>query len=75
MPVSNRVGEENKGWTYAKFLLGHERTGIAGVGRCKRIVKRLQNVAKQAKSNGRPLIEDVRFRDKLAQVEIDLRAI
>ena len=54
----------NKGWTYAKFLLGHERTGIAGVGRYKRIVKRLQNVAKRAKSNGRPLIEDVRFRDK-----------
>ena len=52
-----------------------ERTGIAGVGRCKRIVKRLQNVAQQAKSNGKPLIEDVRFRDRLAQVEIDLRAL
>ena len=45
---------------YAKFLLSHERTGVAGVGRCKRIVKRLQNVAQQAKSNGKPLIEDVR---------------
>ena len=75
VPVENRVGEENKGWTYAKFLLSHERTGIAGVGRCKRIVKRLQNVARQAKSNGKPLIEDVRFRDRLAQVEIDLRAL
>ncbi|HPT58107.1 MAG TPA: acyl-CoA dehydrogenase family protein, partial [Casimicrobium sp.] len=75
VPVENRVGEENKGWTYAKFLLSHERTGIAGVGRCKRIVKRLQNVAQQAKSNGKPLIEDVRFRDRLAQVEIDLRAL
>ena len=75
VPVSNRVGEENKGWTYAKFLLGHERTGIAGVGRCKRIVKRLQNVAKQAKSNGRPLIEDVRFRDRLSRVEIELDAL
>ncbi|MCC7067976.1 MAG: acyl-CoA dehydrogenase family protein [Burkholderiales bacterium] len=75
VPVGNRVGEENKGWTYAKFLLGHERTGIAGVGRCKRIVKRLQHVAKRAQANGRPLIEDVRFRDRLAQVEIDLRAL
>ena len=75
VPVENRVGEENKGWTYAKFLLSHERTGIAGVGRCKRIVKRLQNVAKKALANGKPLIEDVRFRDRLAQVEIDLRAL
>ena len=75
VPVANLVGEENKGWTYAKFLLSHERTGIAGVGRCKRIVKRLHNVAKQAKANGKPLIEDVRFRDRLAQVEIELRAL
>ncbi len=75
VPVENRVGEENQGWTYAKFLLSHERTGIAGVGRCKRIVKRLQNVAKKALANGKPLIEDVRFRDRLAQVEIDLRAL
>ena len=75
VPVENLVGEENKGWTYAKFLLSHERTGIAGVGRCKRIVKRLQMVAKQAKSDGKPLIEDVRFRDRLAQVEIELRAL
>lgn len=75
VPAENLVGEENKGWTYAKFLLSHERTGIAGVGRCKRIVKRLHHVAKQAKSNGKPLIEDVRFRDKLAQAEIDLRAL
>ena len=75
VPVVNLVGEENKGWTYAKFLLSHERTGIAGVGRCKRIVKRLHNVAKQAKSNGKPLIEDMRFRDRLAQDEIELRAL
>ena len=75
VPVENLVGEENKGWTYAKFLLSHERTGIAGVGRCKRIVKRLQNVAKKALANGKPLIEDVRFRDRLAQAEIDLRAL
>ncbi len=75
VPVENLVGEENKGWTYAKFLLSHERTGIAGVGRCKRIVKRLHNVAKQAKSNDKPLIQDVRFRDRLAQVEIELRAL
>jgi alkylation response protein AidB-like acyl-CoA dehydrogenase len=75
VPAENLVGEENKGWTYAKFLLSHERTGIAGVGRCKRIVKRLHHVAKQSTSNGKPLIDDIRFRDKLAQAEIDLRAL
>ncbi len=75
VPIANRVGEENKGWTYAKFLLSHERTGIAGVGRGKRIIKRLRNVAQRAQSNGKPLIEDVRFRDKLAQAEIDMRAL
>ncbi len=75
VPAENLIGEENKGWTYAKFLLSHERTGIAGVGRCKRIVKRLHHVAKQATANGQPLIEDVRFRDRLAQAEIELRAL
>jgi alkylation response protein AidB-like acyl-CoA dehydrogenase len=75
VPVENRVGEENRGWTYAKFLLSHERTGIAGVGRGKRIIKRLRHVAQRATSNGKPLIEDVRFRDKLAQAEIEMRAL
>ncbi len=42
VPVENRVGEENKGWTYAKFLLGHERTNNAGIGNCKRSLKRLK---------------------------------
>jgi alkylation response protein AidB-like acyl-CoA dehydrogenase len=75
VPFENRVGEENKGWTYAKFLLSHERTGIAGVGRGKRIIKRLRHVAQRAQSNGRPLIEDIRFRDKLAYAEIEMRAL
>jgi len=75
VPVANRVGEENKGWTYAKYLLGHERTGNAGVGFCKRWLKELKKVAAAQTSNGRPLIEDARFRDKVAQVEIDLMAL
>ncbi len=45
VPVENLIGEENKGWTYAKFLLGHERTGIAGVGRSKRELKKLKQIA------------------------------
>jgi alkylation response protein AidB-like acyl-CoA dehydrogenase len=75
VPVENLIGEENKGWTYAKYLLGHERTGIAGLGRSKRVLKQLRKMAAVAKSGGRPLIEDNRFRDKLAQVEIDLIAL
>jgi alkylation response protein AidB-like acyl-CoA dehydrogenase len=75
VPVANRVGDENKGWTYAKFLLGHERTGIAGVGRSKRELKKLKDIARQERAGGRPLIEDARFRDRIAQVEIELLAL
>jgi alkylation response protein AidB-like acyl-CoA dehydrogenase len=76
VPVGNRVGEENKGWTYAKYLLGHERTGNAGVGYCKRWLKKLKRIAaEQPGDDGKPLLEDPRFRDKIAQVEIDLMAL
>jgi alkylation response protein AidB-like acyl-CoA dehydrogenase len=75
VPVQNLVGEENKGWTYAKFLLGHERTGIAGVGRSKAALKHLKAIARAEVSNGRPLIEDQRFRDRIAQVELELMAL
>jgi alkylation response protein AidB-like acyl-CoA dehydrogenase len=75
VPIENRIGEENKGWTYAKFLLGHERTGIAGVGRSKAGLKRLKSIARKESANGRPLMEDQRFRDKIAQVELELMAL
>jgi alkylation response protein AidB-like acyl-CoA dehydrogenase len=75
VPVENRVGEENKGWTYAKYLLGHERTGIAEVGRSKRELKRLKAMARAQKANGRPLLEDARFRDRIAEIEVELMAL
>jgi alkylation response protein AidB-like acyl-CoA dehydrogenase len=75
VPVENRIGEENKGWTYAKFLLGHERTNIAGVGASKRELGRLKNIARQELKNGKPLIEDPLFAARIAQVEIDLMAL
>ena len=75
VPVENLVGEENKGWTYAKFLLGHERTGNAGIGNCKRGLKRLKKIATTQLMNGRPLIEDSRFRDRIARVELELTAL
>ena len=75
VPVENRVGEENKGWTYAKFLLGHERTNIAGVGASKRELHRLKDIARSEIKNGRPLIEDPLCAARVAQVEIDLMAL
>ncbi len=75
VPVENRIGEENKGWTYAKFLLGHERTNIAGIGGAKRELARLKRIAASEAKNGRPLIEDPLFAAHIAQVEIDLWAL
>jgi alkylation response protein AidB-like acyl-CoA dehydrogenase len=75
VPVQNLVGEENKGWTYAKFLLTHERTNNAGVGNCKRALKKLKEIAARQMAYGRPLIEDPRFRDRIAQVELELMAL
>jgi len=75
VPVQNLVGDENKGWTYAKFLLTHERTNNAGIGNCKRGLRRLKTIAAAQMMNGRPLIEDPRFRDRIAQVELELMAL
>jgi alkylation response protein AidB-like acyl-CoA dehydrogenase len=75
VPVENRIGEENKGWTYAKFLLGHERTNIAGVGASKRELGRLKDIARKETKNGRPLLEDPLFAARVAQVEMELMAL
>jgi alkylation response protein AidB-like acyl-CoA dehydrogenase len=75
VPAANLVGEENRGWTYAKYLLGHERTGIAAVGRSKRELAFLKRLAARIRKGGRPLIEDPLFASKLASLEIDLMAL
>ena len=75
VPVANRVGEENKGWDYAKFLLGNERTGIARIGASKERLRRIRELASQQISEGRPLIEDDRFLEKLTAIEIELKAL
>jgi len=76
VPVDQRIYEENKGWTCAKFLLAHERAGIAGVARSKRNVERLKTIAKaELGDDGKPLIESDDFQLKLAQLEIDLSAL
>ncbi len=75
VPAENLVGEENKGWDYAKYLLGRERTGIARVGLSKERLRRIRELASLETDNGRPLIEDERFREKLAAVEVELKAL
>ena len=75
VPAENLVGQENKGWDYAKFLLGNERTGIARVGASKAKVARIKELASMERVGDRPLIEDPRFREKLAAVEIELKAL
>ena len=75
VPVENLVGEENKGWDYAKFLLGNERTNIARVGASKQRIARIRELAAIEMAGGRPLIEDDRFREKLAAIEIELKAL
>jgi alkylation response protein AidB-like acyl-CoA dehydrogenase len=76
VPVENRIFDENKGWTAAKFLLAHERSGIAGVARSKRGIERIRVMAKgEMGDDGAPLIQDAMFKRKIAELEIDLTAL
>ena len=75
VPVENLIGEENKGWTYAKYLLAHERSGIAGVARSKRGVEKLREIASTELIDGEALINDPEFARKISQLEIDLSAL
>ena len=72
VPVGNRIGEENKGWTYAKYLLGHERTNIAGVGVSKRELSEVKEFAKKEMRHGKPLADDPLFAARVAETEIAL---
>jgi alkylation response protein AidB-like acyl-CoA dehydrogenase len=70
VPAENLVGQENQGWTYAKYLLAHERTNIADVNRAKRELERLKRIAKQE-----GVYDDMRFRDEIAKLEVDVVAL
>ena len=70
VPVSNRVGEENRGWTYAKFLLGHERVLAAEVGKAKRLLERVRRIAAERFETSNP-----RFLANFAQIEIEVMAL
>ena len=70
VPADNLIGEENKGWTYAKHLLSHERTNIADVNRSKRELEHLKRIAR-----AEGVYEDMRFRDEIAKLEVDVVAL
>lgn len=70
VPVENLVGEINKGWSYGKYLLGHERTGIAGIGSCKQQLARARTLADE-----QGLGDDAVLQCRLAQFEIELMAL
>ncbi|SDN77956.1 acyl-CoA dehydrogenase family protein [Pseudomonas jinjuensis] len=74
VPVENLVGEENKGWTCAKYLLTHERTTIAAMGQTKEMLSRLKHVASTELRDGKPLIEDPLFAAQIADVEMQVMA-
>jgi hypothetical protein len=70
VPAENLIGEENKGWTYAKHLLSHERTNIADVNRAKRELERLKRIAK-----AEGVYDEPRFCDEIAKLEVDVVAL
>jgi alkylation response protein AidB-like acyl-CoA dehydrogenase len=75
IPVANRVGEENKGWDYAKYLLGHERSGIARVGISKMRLRRARMLAERIPMGSSTLAQDPNFLERAAALEIELKAL
>jgi alkylation response protein AidB-like acyl-CoA dehydrogenase len=75
VPVNMRVHEENKGWDVAKYLLGNERTGIARLGKSRERVNASIDLARKVNMNGQPLIADPAFRQRVAQLQVDMKAL
>jgi alkylation response protein AidB-like acyl-CoA dehydrogenase len=75
VPVANLVGKENEGWTCAKFLLEHERNGTAGVAGSFQLLDRLRSIASQQRYDGKTMLDDERFQERMATVEIELTAL
>ncbi len=75
VPVENRIGEEGKGWTYAKGLLQHERTGLAGISRSIVALENLKAQAATVKRGNATLMDDPAYRAKVAELEVDLMAV
>ena len=75
VPVANLIGQQDQGWTYAKALLAHERTSIAGVADSRRMLSELKELASRETSGGQPLIEDPMFQKRMSDIDVDLMAL
>ncbi|MBO1077892.1 acyl-CoA dehydrogenase family protein [Roseomonas haemaphysalidis] len=75
VPAENLVGEENKGWDYAKFLLANERTGIARIGMSKQRIARAKRLARDTAEGEGTLWDDPAFRRRVAAIEVELKAL
>jgi alkylation response protein AidB-like acyl-CoA dehydrogenase len=75
VPAENLVHEEGSGWTVAKYLLGYERMNTARIGTSMRELEVLKAFAKRQRKDGKPLLDDPRFRDRLSRLEIELTAL
>ncbi|RXH33361.1 acyl-CoA dehydrogenase [Bradyrhizobium nanningense] len=75
VPAENLVGEENKGWEYAKMLLGNERFGGAWVGASKERIRRIRHLAARSQIGGERLIDQVTFHQKVLEIEVQLKAL
>jgi len=75
VPMENRIGEENRGWDYAKHLMGNARATVARVGLSKARIAKAKALAARVKEDGKPLAENPRFREKLAAIEVELKAL
>jgi pimeloyl-CoA dehydrogenase large subunit len=75
VPLENLVGQENRGWDCAKFLLGNERFGQARVGASRERIRRLKVIAQESMDGGKPLMEDPEFRRKVTEIEVELKAL
>jgi alkylation response protein AidB-like acyl-CoA dehydrogenase len=75
VPAENVVGEPTMGWTYAKALLGHERTHVASVGRATRHLQRIKRIARDTTMDGRPVLGHPGYRSRIARLEMDIEAL
>ncbi len=75
VPADLLVGEENKGWDCAKYLLGNERFGQARVGASRERIRRLKIIARESMDGGQPLIQDPDFRRQMTEIEVELKAL
>ena len=75
VPFKNLVGKENHGWDYAKYLLGHERTGTADIGQSRNQITKVRQIAREELVDGKPLLNDPVFQNKIAEIEIEILAL